>query len=687
MTNFGSYEGKNYFETKANGTRNIILIGGKNGSGKTTLFTAMRVCLYGYLSMGYKNANSYYIRAITKLINNNAKLDKPCTSSITLEIELNNGRGIDNYTVTRNWILTDTLTENFTVLKNRTALGKDETADFEKFILSLIPPELFNLYFFDGEKIADFFLNEGSNTRVKEAFLTLCGYDTFDIMRKNFKRISSSSKGITSSGLNTYIEAKEQAQKEKDKFEQIQSDLFQCITEIENCSAEIASIDKEYTNSGGITQEEWNKKIFLLRDEERKRDNLNAALRKWANDVIPFIMASSILEQIKGQIEKENSDNKCRNFIEILGKPEIADIVGKKREIIEKIVLAKYSTCEDRILDLSFEQSANLMATVSELLSFDKTKVGKAKRLIKQSINKSAKIRKELEQSSIATVQEYMHLRADRFEKKSRLLDQRILLEQLLQQQKDAVASANSFLSKAQTVLEEEIKRESISNISARAIFMLDKLQKELYQRQISKVEVVFRRSINMLMRKERFIDDIRIDDSFNIFVFRNKEFDGKTFKDIVATNTEEQFVSMFGNIALSCINKKYGTSIFETHFLEIDDDDKITLPVEVDKSSFSNGEKQIFIMALYYSLVQLGNHEIPFVIDTPFARIDTEHRYNIAKHFFSELNGQVFILSTNEEITGDHVQLLQDKILAKYLLENIDNRKTVIVKDAYFEV
>ena len=150
-----------------------------------------------------------------------------------------------------------------------------------------------------------------------------------------------------------------------------------------------------------------------------------------------------------------------------------------------------------------------------------------------------------------------MHLRADRFEKKSRLLDQRILLEQLLQQQKDAVASANSFLSKAQTVLEEEIKRESISNISARAIFMLDKLQKELYQRQISKVEVVFRRSINMLMRKERFIDDIRIDDSFNIFVFRNKEFDGKTFKDIVATNTEEQFVSMFGNIALSCINKK----------------------------------------------------------------------------------------------------------------------------------
>lgn len=687
LTNFGSYEGNNFFDTKVNGSKNIVLVGGKNGSGKTTLFTAMRVCLYGYLSMGYKNANSYYIRAITKLINNNAKMNKPCTSSVTLEIELNNGRGIDDYTVTRSWTLTDALSEDFSVLKNGSVLGKEETADFEKYILSLIPPELFNLYFFDGEKIADFFLNEGSNTRIKEAFLTLCGYDTFDIMRKNFKRISLSNKGRSHSSLNSYIEAKEQSIKEKEKFEKVQSDLLQCITEIENCDAEIASIDKKYTNSGGITQEEWNQKIFLLKDEERKREGLNTVLRKWANDIVPFIMVSSILKQVKVQIEKENGDNKCRNFLEILDSPEIVDLIGKKRENIEKIVLAKYSIGEDRILDLSFEQSANLMAIVSALLSFDRTKVAKAKRLIKQSISKSARIRKELEQSSIASVQEYMHLRADLFEKKSKLLDQRIALEQLLQKQKDLVATASSILSKAQAVLEEEIKNESISNISARAIIMLDKLQKELYQKQIRKVEFVFRRSINMLMRKEKFIDDIVIDDNFNIILFRNEEIDGKTLNDIVASNTEEQFVAMFGNQALRYLNEKYGTAIFETHQLILGDDDKITLPVEVDKSSFSNGEKQIFIMALYYSLVQLGNHEIPFVIDTPFARIDTEHRLNIAKHFFSKLNGQVFILSTNEEITCDHVQLLQNKILAQYLLENIDNKKTVIVKDAYFEV
>ena len=56
---FGSYEGETVFDTNSESGKNIVLIGGKNGAGKTTLFTAMRVCLYGYMSMGYKNQNAY----------------------------------------------------------------------------------------------------------------------------------------------------------------------------------------------------------------------------------------------------------------------------------------------------------------------------------------------------------------------------------------------------------------------------------------------------------------------------------------------------------------------------------------------------------------------------------------------------------------------------------------------------
>ena len=111
-----------------------------------------------------------------------------------------------------------------------------------------------------------------------------------------------------------------------------------------------------------------------------------------------------------------------------------------------------------------------------------------------------------------------------------------------------------------------------------------------------------------------------------------------------------------------------------------------LELPVEIDKTSLSNGEKQIFIMALYHSLVQLCNHEVPFVIDTPFARIDTEHRQNISKYFFSKLKGQVFILSTNEEINTKHVGIMKDRIAVTYMLENIDNTSTKVSRNTYFE-
>ena len=66
-----------------------------------------------------------------------------------------------------------------------------------------------------------------------------------------------------------------------------------------------------------------------------------------------------------------------------------------------------------------------------------------------------------------------------------------------------------------------------------------------------------------------------------------------------------------------------------------------------------SAGEKQIFIMALYQALSQLNKINVPYIVDTPFARIDKEHRGKILSQFFKKLNGQIIILSTDEEIVG----------------------------------
>lgn len=688
LHNFGSYEGTTAFETRPCDGRNIVLIGGKNGAGKTTLFTAMRLCLYGYKSMGYKNPNSFYNRAVVKLINNTAKITKPTTTFVTMCIELNNGQGMDSFLLTRKWELNESLIESFSVLKNGADLSADEIADFEKYVVSLIPPELFNLYFFDGEKIADFFMDEGSNTRIKDAFLTLCGYDTFDIMRKNFKRIRA---GIPTSApaLDEYIVAKDALASAKSLYHDLTDRLKACVDAIADCEATLDAEEKEYHQKGGITEEEWNQKLYTLKEEEKKRETYNALFKKWANDVIPFIMLRKQILALKAQIENENQALKYTYFCEVLNSPAVQALVKDKLAEIDSAAFADFGTEKEPILNLSFEQNSLILAQINTILSFEQDKVEKCKKAIKRSLNLTAKIRKEIDSSSITSVQEYMKRRAQLFEEKSALLVQRVELEQQLVAQKEALTLAEQQLGKVQTRLEEELKKASINDISARAIVMLDKLQEILYRRQIDKVENCFRKEIRTLMRKTHFIDDIYIDDNFNTHIYRTEKVSIEKIRKALKTNTEEQLLAFWGAKAMQTLYKKANSNAYNDmcKYFESVDIKSLSLQIEIDKASLSNGEKQIFIMALYYSLVSLCNHELPFVIDTPFARIDTEHRHNISKYFFSELKGQVFILSTNEEINSSHVQILKDKIAATYMLENSDNKRTVVVKNSYFEV
>lgn len=686
LNNFGSYEGETIFDTNSQSGKNIILIGGKNGAGKTTLFTAMRVCLYGYMSMGYKNYNAFYTRAITKLINNNAKMVKPATAHVSMLISLSNGREIDQYKLVRSWVLADSLTESFEVFRNGSPLNSEEIADFEKYLLSLIPPELFNLYFFDGEKIADFFMNEGSNARIKDAFLTLCGYDTFDIMRRNFKRISGN--GTTSNAaLDEYWEAKQAAEKAQQEYSALLGEMSACEDAISACEADIAALEKSYSQKGGISQEEWNQKLIQLREEEKKRELWNAMLRKWANELVPFLMIREQVVALKDQIAKENNNQKFQNFCEILQSPEISTLLSGNTQPIIEAAFSNYGSTDTQILELSLDQSALLLSQISTILAFDVKKVAKYKSAIKKSISISATIRQQLDNSNIAAVQEYMQRKAELFERKSELLDNKVYLEQQISAHKELLQQVTAALSKTQAKLEAELKKASINDISARAIVMLDKLQQVLYRQQITKVESFFRREIRTLMRKTHFIDDIKIDDDFNIFLYRYETIDVSVLLDALAERSEEHILTVFGKEALQELFRLSGSESLEGVILHCSSlaGGTLNLPIRIDQTSLSNGEKQIFIMALYHSLVQLGRHEIPFIIDTPFARIDTEHRRNISQHFFSKLHGQVFILSTNEEINSDHVRIMGDRIAATYMLENADNKRTVVVNDSYF--
>ena len=693
LENFGSYEGRTEFITSEQDGKNIVLIGGKNGAGKTTLFTAMRLCLYDFMSMGYKSHNAYYSRAIAKLINNTAKLSKPATASVIMNIGISNGHEMDQYILDRTWTLNETVTEEFHVQKNGIPLDGDEIADFEKFLLSIIPPELFNLYFFDGEKIADFFLEEGGNARIKGAFLTLCGYDTFDIMSRNFNRISNSNSGTSTTALNDYTIAKTHSEEASKSYLEVLHQLDDCLIAITNCEAELKVLEQNYANGGGITKDEWDEYIAELKVEEKKRETHNAWLKRTANDYLPFLIIKDQIVKVEEQLLRENNNQKYTNFCEVLETPLIKETISKLdgNRMIKEITDLAYSVFGNdskNILDLSFESGATVLASIKDILEFDSDKIIKAKKGIKASISKSAKIRKLLDECTIDSVHVYMQRKNALLQAKNELLSKQIELSELVQEKEFIKLEAEATLEKTHLLLVEELKKKSISDISSRAILMLDKLQNILYHKQIKKIEDEFRKEINLLMRKTKFIDDIRIDDSFNIHIYRYENFTSQQLIRIISTDQKGTIENFATSEAYKRLQEISGhsddTKIIE--YLKSNCGNNIKLPVEIEKTSLSNGEKQIFIMALYHSLVQLCNREVPFVIDTPFARIDTEHRQNISKHFFSKLNGQVFILSTNEEINTKHVGIMKDKIAVTYMLENTDNTKTSVLQNSYFE-
>lgn len=84
---------------------------------------------------------------------------------------------------------------------------------------------------------------------------------------------------------------------------------------------------------------------------------------------------------------------------------------------------------------------------------------------------------------------------------------------------------------------------------------------------------------------------------------------------------------------------------------------------------------------------MQQSKNTLPFIIDTPFARIDTEHRRNITENFFMKLTGQLFVLSTDEELSEDHLSVMKDQISHVYMLDYGVDRKTHVKAGQYFEV
>jgi DNA sulfur modification protein DndD len=107
----------------------------------------------------------------------------------------------------------------------------------------------------------------------------------------------------------------------------------------------------------------------------------------------------------------------------------------------------------------------------------------------------------------------------------------------------------------------------------------------------------------------------------------------------------------------------------------------------DIRAMQLSAGEEQIFTQALIQAIAKVSGRDFPFVVDTPLARLDVDHRLGVLRHF-TDREGQVILLSTDTEVVGPYLDAIRKRVLAAYRL-NVraeDGVTVTSVSEGYFE-
>jgi DNA sulfur modification protein DndD len=104
-----------------------------------------------------------------------------------------------------------------------------------------------------------------------------------------------------------------------------------------------------------------------------------------------------------------------------------------------------------------------------------------------------------------------------------------------------------------------------------------------------------------------------------------------------------------------------------------------------ISKAELSAGERQIYAMAMIWALAKTSGRPLPFIIDTPLGRLDTEHRNNLMENFFTSASHQIIVFSTNTEIDEHYFDQIQPYVARSYNLEYDSTKGETVVREGYF--
>ncbi len=719
LFNFSSYVGENTIVLDTHDEQNIILIGGNNGAGKTSFFTAIKLALYGPQCFRFQDKNNRYTARIKELINHDAFLSNNVKAYVEVEIDLPTDRTHTLYTIRREWSFVEKrLHETYSVYKDQQLLADKNLDFFQNYLFSVIPPNLFDFFFFDGEEIGDFFATGNYSTYIKNAVLTLSGYDTFNIIQKFCDSY------IGEEGNEDYDQVAKLVEQEEanlfaymTKSSALESQKQQLTAQLLSAQEEKESLDYQFSRSGGLTAKEQERLEAQRATQERVKGDKAKRIRDFVESMMPLYITKDLAAAAYKQLKDEQFVRQYHTICDLLDAQTIQDVLeqqpncntaqvpalaqaisnGIAKKVLPSFPLESFTF----IHDLSQEQESQVVSDIVRTQHFAEVE---APQLIK-AIAEKKKASQKYEEISKKIREALPSVDAAAYFEKVRLLTERIAAyEDSLENRENQIAELETNIADQKALGERlrkalfaKAKDRTAHEFTARISQVMQRMISDATQEKFHQIESLALEMFNKIIRKENFVQLIELDENFNVNLYKKQVY------------TTRELLQLANNIGLDALEKRLGStglkeaarlltnnSINElrryfsegvvTDQISFQDDIELPLYNRVELNQLSKGEKQVFILSLYWAIIKTSNQAVPFIIDTPFARIDTEHREQISALFFPNISGQVIILSTDEEVVGSYREIIQPHIAHEYLLEYNVEKGCTSVQPGYFK-
>ncbi|EJL6745570.1 DNA sulfur modification protein DndD [Vibrio alginolyticus] len=621
--------------------RPIILFGGLNGAGKTSILTAVRLALFGRQSFSQVLSNGEYIDALSELIHKGVGHGGVQDSaSIELEFKYSQNGEENTYKVIRGWKRGKK--DNLCLEKDGVQIPELNYEQCQGFLNELIPTGIADLFFFDGEKIAELAEDE-SGTVLKTAVRRLLGLDVIAKLKSDLNIfLKKQGSSALSQSLKEEMDSLDEKRISHERnAEKLRGEADIVDAQIELVSRDILSLENKLSQNGGAwakTREDEQQKVDSLLKEKVE---LEKQIRMEMETSLPFALAPNAMQRLQTQIKqeqqikkKQNFGNELDSFLETLrSKYPSFDTEMAQNAIADsfKAHVGEFDSAK-LLLDISDRQANTIDYQLSNLSQesfsrFDKARV-RLQKVEEEIDNASNNIARAPEQEQVQEL--FTDVRALDKKKEKLIIEYRALLEEAKRELRQALETARQIQKLHDKHKDQSNKDQSISN-AQNSILLLEKFGEQLTKARVNQLEKEFVQSYKKLARKE----DLQLSASINPASF------------------DVELVDEHG--------------------------------IKINRKAMSAGEKQIYAISILEALGRTSGRKLPIIIDTPLGRLDSHHRDKLVENYFPTASHQVVILSTDTEIDRNYTSLIQDDIARTYEICFDGTTKSSTLKEGYF--